>query len=95
MILNKAKKIVIINLVLMFILSISNLNQISLASTEEIKKQSNVNITNIEKGVRVSLYKIASLEFDEESNGPKDEYNWEVDVKRWIDENMPEYSKTE
>ena len=95
MILNKAKKFVIINLILIFIMSVSGLSQISFADVKETKKQSNVNVTNIEKGVRVGLYKIASLEFDEELNLPKDEYNWVNEVKEWIDKNMPEYSKTD
>ena len=43
----------------------------------------------------MGLYKIASLEFDEELNLPKDEYNWVNEVKEWIDKNMPEYSKTD
>lgn len=95
MILNKAKKFVIINLVLIFIMSVSGLSQISFADVKETKKQSNVNVTNIEKGVKVGLYKIASLEFDEELNLPKDKYNWVDEVKEWVNKNIPEYSKTE
>ena len=49
MILNKAKKFVIINLILIFIMSVSGLSQISFADVKETKKQSNVNVTNIEK----------------------------------------------
>lgn len=89
------KKILSINLILMSILSIFNLNQKSFATITEMQNQVNVNITNIEKGVSVSLYQIATAEYDYISNQPKEGYKWAEAIQEWIDTNEPEYSNTE
>lgn len=95
MIRNNIKKLISINFIIIFILSIINLNQISFASNENAITKGNINVSNIESGVKVTLYKIANIEIDEENNVPKEGINWEVLVKSWVDENFPQYSNPE
>lgn len=94
---NKQKilKILSISLILVFILSIINLNQISYAKITETQNKGNINISNIEQGVNVYLYKIATMEYDYVSNQPKEGYSWEKTIENWIDTNYPQYSNTE
>jgi hypothetical protein len=89
------KKILSIGLILVFILSIINLNQISYAKITQTQDKGNINVSNIEEGVNVYLYKIATMEYDYVSNQPKEGYNWESTIKNWIDTNYPSYSNTE
>lgn len=91
----QVKKLISINFIIIFILSMINLNQISFASnqnTQNMQNQGVINVENIENGVNVTLYKIATMEFDGEANQPKDGYDWAEGVKEWIAENLPEYS---
>ena len=60
-------------------------------SSEEAK--GNINVSHIEGGVDVSLYKIASMEYL--AGQPKEGYNWESTVQSWMDENFPNYSNAE
>lgn len=92
---NIISKILSISLILVFILSIINLNQISYAKITETQNKGNINISNIEEGVNVYLYKIATMEYDYISNQPKEGYTWEEEIKSWIDINYPQYSDTE
>ena len=91
---DKIKKIISINLIIISILSIFNLGQKSFASNENSIKQGNINISNIEKGVTISLYQIATQEIDEEQNQPTENYKWNDKVQNWINQNAPEYSET-
>ena len=91
MIRNNIKKLISINFIIIFILSIINLSQISLASDVNKITQGNINVSNIENGVKVTLYKIATIEVDESQNVPKDEYKWAEQVSKWIETNEPEY----
>lgn len=95
MIRTKIKKLISISLIIMFILSIINLNQISFASNENIVTQGNINVSNIENGVKVTLYQIATMEIEEETNIPKEGYSWNETIKNWIEENFSEYSNAE
>ena len=88
----KIKKIISINLVLICILSIINLNHKSLAVISQSQNTGNITVTNIEKGIKVSLYKIASVEYDYVSNEPKEGYKWEENIQNWLNENLPKYS---
>ena len=88
----KIKKIISINLVLICILSIINLNHKSLAVISQNQNTGNITVTNIEKGIKVSLYKIASVEYDYVSNEPKEGYKWEENIQNWLNENLPKYS---
>ena len=92
---NRIKKFISINLILISILSIFNLNQKSFASNENSLTQGNINVSNIEKGVKVSLYQVATQEIDEEQNQPKDGYKQNEHVQTWIEQNKPEYSDVE
>ena len=88
----KIKKIISINLVLISILSIINLSQKSLAVISQNTNKGNITVTNIENGINVSLYKLASVEYDYTSNEPKEGYKWNENLQNWLNENMPEYS---
>lgn len=90
----KIKKIISINLVLICILSIINLNHKSLAVISQNQNTGNITVTNIEKGIKVSLYKIASVEYDYVSNEPNEGYKWEENIQKWLNENLPKYSES-
>ena len=93
MIKEKILKILAISLV--FILSSIYLNQISFANITESSNKGNINVSNIEKGVNVYLYQIATMEYDYVSNQPKEGYQWNSSVQTWIDNNFADYSNTE
>lgn len=88
----KIRKIISINLVLICILSIINLSPKSLAVISQNTNKGNITVTNIENGINVSLYKLASVEYDYTSNEPKEGYKWNENLQNWLNENMPEYS---
>ena len=69
------KKLISINFIIIFILSMINLNQISFASNQNIQNQGVINVTNIENGATVTLYQIATMEFDDDANQPREGYN--------------------
>lgn len=86
------KKLISINFIIIFILSMINLNQISFASNQNIQNQGVINVTNIENGATVTLYQIATMEFDDDANQPREGYNWTPNVYSWLKDNLPEYS---
>lgn len=72
-----------------------NLNQVNCTNITETQNKGKINISNIEGGVDVSLYQIATIEYDYIYNQPKEGYIWESSVQEWINENFPNYSNSE
>lgn len=91
----KEKILKVLSISLVFILSIIHLNQISFANITENQNKGNINISNIEEGVNVYLYQIATMDYDYVSNQPKEGYQWNDAIQSWIDENFSKYSNTE
>lgn len=90
----KILKILSINLILVFILSMINLNQASYANITETQNKGNIKVSNIEEGVDVYLYQIATIDYDYASGQPKEGYNWENSIQNWVDHNYPNYSNS-
>lgn len=91
----KILKILSIYFILVFILSMIHLNQVSYANITETQNKGNINVSNVEGGVDVYLYQIATIEYDYLSSQPKEGYHWESSIQEWIDSNFPNYSKSE
>lgn len=85
----------IISIIFVLILSIVNLNPFSYANITETQNTGKINVSNIEEGVDVYLYQIATTEYDYTVGQPKEGYRWEENIQSWIDENFPHYSNTE
>ena len=57
----------------------------------------NITVEKVEAGVKISEYKLATVNYDYEANQPKDpEYTWVDEVQEWIDASSVynKYSKT-
>ena len=85
-------KIISISLILVLILSIINLSQTSFATISENQKKASINVSNLEYGVDISLYQIALINYNYNSNQPIEGLYWEPFVIGWIDNNYPEYA---
>ena len=90
----KVLKILSISLILVFVLSMI-LSQKSYANITQLNNTSNIIVNNIEAGVTVSLYQIATVEYDYKANQPKEGYKWNAPVQEWIAEEYPNYINSE
>lgn len=90
----RISKILSISLILVFVLSIV-LIQKSYANITSSNNTSNIIVNNIEAGTTVSLYQIATVEYDYKANQPKEGYKWNPSIQEWIAEKYPNYINSE
>lgn len=56
------------------------------------KNKGNITVSNLEKGVKVEIYRIATVNYNYEANQPEDiAYQWNSEVENWINSNYPNY----
>ena len=92
---NKIQKIISISLILIFIISIINLNQKSYANITLHNCKGNITVSNVEHGTGIFLIQLAKMDFDFSAGQPKEGYNWTKAIQKWIDKNYPIYSDSE
>lgn len=90
---NRKKILKIISILI--VLLIINTNQIvSFASITSSQNKGKIKVSNIEEGVNVYLYQIATMEYDYANNQPREGYSWTSPIKNWIESEHPDYSDT-
>ena len=58
--------------------------------------KANLTVTGVEAGVKISEYKLISVNYDYEKNQPVDpEYTWDANVASWLNTKYPSYTNPE
>ena len=66
------------------------------ANITENTNKGNIIVSNLESGVKVDIYRIATVNYDYVADQPKDvAYTWNLQVKNWINSNYPNYVNPE
>lgn len=78
------------------ILTLLGINLPAYASITDTTNKGSINVSEIEAGVNVSLYKLTTVNYDYDADQPQAiPYTWDANVKTWIDANYPAYSDPE
>lgn len=87
-------KLVLISLILI-IAALITANPVSAAITETTNT-GKISVSNIESGVKVDLYRLATVNYSYVADQPLDTaYSWINPIQEWIDQKYPNYSNPE
>lgn len=87
-------KILVLSIVL--ILTLLGANLPAYASITDTTNKGTITVSEIEAGVKVSIYKLTTVNYDYDADQPTAvPYTWDANVKTWIDANYADYSDPE